>query len=108
MSRHARAGGPACAADLPLKAPVYKAVYDWTGFYVGGHVGYGNGSFGPGTNPLPAQGVFLPDSVTGLIGGYQLGYNRQFANHVVLGIEADATFGSPLDVPLLTPAPLQH
>ena len=36
----------ALAADLPLKAPpVYtKApvvpVYDWTGFYVGGNVGY--------------------------------------------------------------------
>jgi high affinity Mn2+ porin len=49
--------------------------------------------------------VFLPDSMTGLTGGYQVGYNRQFANHVVLGIEADATFGSPLDAPVLTPAP---
>jgi high affinity Mn2+ porin len=97
--------GTARAADLPLKAPAFKAVYDWTGFYIGGHVGYGGGSFGPGVNPLPAQGVFLPDSITGLTGGYQVGYNRQFANHVVLGIEADATFGSPLDAPKLTPAP---
>jgi outer membrane immunogenic protein len=35
----------ASAADLPVRAPVYKApvmvpVYDWTGFYVGGNVGY--------------------------------------------------------------------
>ena len=43
---------PALAADLPLKAPVAKAVYDWTGFYVGGHFGYGDASFGPGSNPL--------------------------------------------------------
>ena len=47
------------AADLPLKAPALQAVYDWTGFYLGGHVGYGGGSFGPDTNPLPEQGVLL-------------------------------------------------
>ena len=59
------------AADLPLKAPALRAVYDWTGFYIGGHVGYGGGSLGPGTNPLPEEGVFFPPSLTGLIGGYQ-------------------------------------
>ena len=37
---------PALAADLPLKAPALKAVYDWTGFYVGGHFGYGGGKIG--------------------------------------------------------------
>src|SRR6266849_11033783 len=72
--------GPAVAADMPVKAPVSKAIYNWTGFYLGGHVGYGGGSLGPGTNPLPEQGVFFPHSVTGLIGGYQAGYNRQFSN----------------------------
>ena len=96
---------PAVAADMPLKAPVFKAVYSWTGFYLGGHVGYGGGSLGPGTNPLPLQGVFFPHSITGLIGGYQAGYNREFPNHVVLGIEADASFSSPTDAPALTPAP---
>jgi high affinity Mn2+ porin len=98
-------GGAATATDMALKAPVYKNVYDWTGFYLGGHFGYGGGSLGPNTNPLPEQGVFLPHSVTGLIGGYQAGYNRQFANRVVLGIEADASFGSPLDGVALVPAP---
>ncbi len=95
--------GPAVAADLPLKAPVFKTVYDWTGFYIGGHVGYGGGSVGP--NPLPEQGVIFPHSVTGLIGGYELGYNKQLSNHIVLGIEADASFTSPLDPVALTPAP---
>ena len=99
----------ALAADLPpnmaSKAPVLKAVYDWTGFYLGGHFGYGGGSLGPGSNPLPEQGAYLPHSVTGLIGGYQAGYNRQLSNHVVLGIEADASFTSPLDAPRLVPAP---
>ena len=96
---------PALAADMALKAPALKTVYDWTGFYIGGHVGYGGGSLGPGTNPMPYQGVVFPPSVTGLIGGYEAGYNRQFANHVVLGIEADASFVSPLDAPRLAPAP---
>ena len=35
--------------------------------------------------------------MTGVIGGYQVGYNRELANRVVLGVEADATFTSPLD-----------
>lgn len=99
------AAGPAAAADLPLKAPALKAVYDWTGFYIGGQVGYGGGSIGPGSNPLPAQGVVFPPSLTGLIGGYQAGYNRQFSNRVVLGLEADASFTSPQDAARLVPAP---
>lgn len=93
------------AADLPLKARAAKTVYDWTGFYVGGHFGYGDAGFGPGTNPLPLQGAGLPHSATGLTGGYQLGYNRQLANRVVLGVEADATFTSPLDFPAHERAP---
>jgi high affinity Mn2+ porin len=98
-------GDYAVAADMPLKAPVFKTVYDWTGFYIGGHAGYGGGSLGPGTNPLPDQGIIFPHSVTGLIGGFQGGYNRQFSNHIVLGIEADASFASPFDAPALMPAP---
>ncbi|QAU44653.1 cell envelope biogenesis protein OmpA [Bradyrhizobium guangzhouense] len=93
------------AADLPLKARAAKTVYDWTGFYVGGHVGYGDAGFGPGTNPLPEQGALLPHSATGFSGGYQLGYNRQLANGVVLGIEADSTFTAPTDGPALARSP---
>ena len=96
---------PAMAADMPLKAPVLKAVYDWTGFYVGGAVGYGGGSLGAGTNALPEQGAFFPHSSTGLIGGFDVGYLKQFPNHVVLGIEADTSFTSPVDPAALTPAP---
>jgi high affinity Mn2+ porin len=96
---------PAAAADTSLKAPALQTVYDWTGFYIGGHVGYGGGSLGPGTHPQPDQGVFFPSTTTGLIGGYEAGYSRQFANHVVLGFEADASFASPLDAPRLVPHP---
>jgi high affinity Mn2+ porin len=102
-------GTPALAADLPtslpVKAPALQAVYDWTGFYVGGHFGYGGASLGSGTNPLPLQGVLFPHSTTGLIGGFEIGYNREFTNHVVLGVEADASFTSPVDDPAVVPAP---
>ena len=37
---------PARAADLkpPVKAPYLQPVFDWTGFYIGMHTGYGRGS----------------------------------------------------------------
>src|SRR6202158_505766 len=99
----------AIAADLPtslpIKAPVRAAIYDWTGFYVGGQVGYGQGDLGPGTNPIPEQAVFFPHSLTGLIGGVQAGYYLQWPNRVVLGVEVDALFTSPRDLPKLDPAP---
>lgn len=99
----------AAAADLPasmpIKAPVRAAIYNWTGFYVGGQVGYGQGGFGPDTNPIPEQAVFFPHRVTGMIGGFQAGYNLQLPNRVVLGVEADVSFTSPLDRPKLDPAP---
>src|ERR1700682_520628 len=99
----------AAAADLPasmpIKAPVRAAIYDWTGFYVGGQVGYGHGDFGPGTNAIASQAVFFPHSATGMTSGFQAGYNLQLPNRVVLGVEADALFTSPRDLPRMDPAP---
>lgn len=50
----------ASAADLSnsqlTKVPV-ASVYHWSGFYVGGHFGYGGGSLGPNTNPILNQAV---------------------------------------------------
>ena len=83
------------AADAPIRTPVKAQPaplqYDWSGPYVGFHFGYGGGSFGPGTNPLPSQGVLFPHSITGLVGGYQAGYNFQYPNGLVIGLEADVT-----------------
>ena len=105
----------ASAADMApryTKAPVGAAVpvYDWTGFYVGGNVGYGwsdvrvvnspndpaltaitgllQGSTTPGTPLTPV--LFHRD---GLIGGIQGGYNRQFNSNWLLGLEADFQLG---------------
>jgi opacity protein-like surface antigen len=95
--------GPALAADLPVKAPVYKApviapvVYDWTGFYVGGNVGYswadwdstnvgGNSTF-PGSSS--AFSKTASPNVNGPFGGVQAGYNWQFNPHWLVGFEGD-------------------
>jgi outer membrane immunogenic protein len=86
----------ASAADLPIKAPVYKAPvaapgFNWTGFYIGGHVGAqwlrsDNSIYYP-AGPLTASVEFTD---TSFIGGGQIGYNWQpQGSSWVLGIEAD-------------------
>jgi len=90
---------PLAAADLKTKAPrAVATVYDWTGFYIGGHVGNGYGTFGPGTNGVLNYGVLLPASITGLSGGFQGGYRYQFPNRIVLGAEGDVTFPDAADL----------
>jgi outer membrane immunogenic protein len=69
---------PLAAADLKLKAPrAVATVYDWTGFYIGGHVG---GAFAGDNSLTGTDGRFL--------GGVQGGFDYQFAPSWVLGIEA--------------------
>jgi high affinity Mn2+ porin len=94
------------AADLPttlpLKAPA-ATDYDWTGFYVGGHVGLATGSSGWTLAPVgggaPVAGSFgLYQSPNAFkesgswFEGVQGGYNWMLRNRVVLGIEADGSF----------------
>ena len=100
------------------KAPVYKApppppapVYNWTGFYVGGNVGYSWGNAHTdiagraSTFALETPGLIVPpdlpgfpanvafadsntDRLNGVIGGGQIGYNWQ-TGRWVLGLETD-------------------
>jgi outer membrane immunogenic protein len=73
---------PAAAADMrPVtRAPVAPApvvqVYNWTGFYIGGHVG---GAFAGSDTFNGSDGRFL--------GGGQVGFDYQFAPNWVVGIE---------------------
>lgn len=83
--------GAAAAADMPRKAPIYKAPvmmtaqpYNWTGFYVGGNIG---GSWGRQDDSI-GGGVIGTNSVNGIIGGGQIGYNWQ-VNQIVFGLETD-------------------
>jgi len=78
---------PAAAADLqakpytkapPAPLPVPTIIYNWTGFYIGGHVG---GDFA-GNNSLSGNGGRF-------LGGVQGGFDYQFAPNWVTGIEAE-------------------
>jgi high affinity Mn2+ porin len=83
-------GSPAMAADMPLKAPHLPPAFDWSGFYIGGHTGYGRGS---STAVLFDPLAVSTNSVfSGVIGGVQGGYNVQMPSGLVLGVEADLTF----------------
>jgi outer membrane immunogenic protein len=82
------ATAPAFAADLAArpaytKAPAYaQPIYNWTGFYIGGHVGGefdGNNGFNGVVNNNNNNGRFL--------GGLQGGADYQFAQSWVVGIE---------------------
>lgn len=95
----------ALAADLPPrqrmvpKAPAYVA-YNWTGFYVGGHLGYGWSRI---TGTDPTDGSISSGTLRGFLGGGQLGYNYQFGSFV-LGIEGDYSWAdvkrTDIDPPL--------
>ena len=100
----------ASAADLAVapvynKAPVIAPLASWSGFYIGGNVGYGWGSRSVGlplttTDPALAPALAavvasgarpasLSPSTKGVIGGGQIGYNWQLSSPWLLGLEAD-------------------
>lgn len=96
------------AADIGMsRAPVAAVVaapsFAWTGFYVGGHLGFGNirnnylgvSSF---TAATPWIGYSIGDrfsaGATGAVGGLQLGYNWQVGSNIVAGLEASVSLSS--------------
>ena len=96
---------PAAAADLATKYPVKAVpvpVFSWTGFYIGGNFGYGGDKFNfteskidtywysDSYDPSPID-YSATDTInsSGFFAGGQIGYNYQFANNVVIGIETD-------------------
>ncbi|UOK69630.1 MULTISPECIES: outer membrane protein [Ancylobacter] len=84
------AAAPAFAADLARQQPyptkaapmIVEPAFTWTGFYLGANAGYawGSGEGGAGIVNLDPSGF---------LGGGQIGVNYQFANNVVVGVEAD-------------------
>jgi len=119
--------GTALAADLPSRAPppVFlppPPIFSWTGLYAGINAGYtwsnsnlvdtdtadvfGNPALGGGVAAGVASAALatgsVPANINGFIGGGQIGYNYQFANSFVAGLEADiqgiaASNGSTLE-----------
>ncbi len=86
------------AADMAVKAPIYKApplpsVYDWTGFYMGVNAGVGLGRDRTIHYQPTSENSFY-QSAQGGFGGGQIGYNWQAGSilgfgPIVWGIEAD-------------------
>lgn len=82
---------PASAADIPGR-PMHPvdAAYDWSGIYLGAHVGYGWSRW---TVDTRVGGVLVAtDSakLSGALGGLQLGFNWQ-TGAMVYGLETDLT-----------------
>jgi outer membrane immunogenic protein len=85
----------AFAADLPAKAPIYKAppmvaAYNWNGFYVGGNVGWGWADHN--SDSFTDAGDFVASTSStrsGVLGGGQIGYNWMATENILLGIEGD-------------------
>ena len=75
------------AAAMPVKAsPAAVAVWDWSGYYLGGHVGYGWGLdprsdefFGGKTPEFPIRTDIHSN---GWVAGFQAGHNWQVRNWV--------------------------
>src|ERR1700730_4702890 len=80
--------------SMPLKSPPI-ANYDWSGFYVGGHVGYSRG-YGRNTLFDPNQ-TTASSSFGSLFGGLQFGYNNLLPSRLLVGIEGDISFPNYLD-----------
>src|SRR5215813_8580264 len=93
------ASGLALAADIGVKGPPPAPpapVYNWTGFYVGGNLGVGLGTFKTDFNVAPGSfaatffgdalvgtipGSAFPDTLypAGFVGGGQIGFNWQLS-----------------------------
>ena len=82
------ATAPALAADLAARPytkappPMMAPIYNWTGFYIGGHIG---AAFGNDNNFNGLVAVNNNDAR--FLGGVQIGADYQFAPNWVLGLE---------------------
>lgn len=84
------------AADIIQPQPVapYQApAFSWTGFYIGAQAGYSWSKGSVKANEIIDHHKFSPDP-DGFIGGIYLGYNYEFSNRIVLGLETDMVWGN--------------
>lgn len=82
----------AVAADLgdspsPVSAPMASTPYNWSGFYIGGQIGYASGDADHSFDNGAPSGDSSPD---GIVGGGYIGYLYQYnRSKFVFGIEGD-------------------
>lgn len=75
--------------------------HDWTGLYIGAHAGYGWGDWegkletsgNPPTKDAGYADPFRSIDGDGWLGGIQAGYNWQLPSRIVVGFEADISWG---------------
>jgi opacity protein-like surface antigen len=72
---------------MPTKAPPVAGIFDWSGFYIGGHLGYG------GTRMRFGTGTDADHKLRRAFWGMQWGQNWQRGN-VVFGWESDISVPS--------------
>jgi opacity protein-like surface antigen len=72
---------------------VSAAERDWNGFYLGGHLGYGQARVQADFAVPPASLFSTDDTLRGGLFGGQAGYNFQ-RGALVIGIEADAAYST--------------
>jgi outer membrane immunogenic protein len=82
-------------APAPVAAPVVVPIYNWSGFFVGGHLGFGWSGEAITLASSSAYGGAIPPTIAGdprgVVAGVQYGTNWQF-QRVVLGTESDISF----------------
>jgi len=86
----------ASAADMSVKAPPAAPVapiYNWNGFYAGIQAGGGWATAQTtnvtATTSVPAGFVDSTANFSGVLGGFYYGYNYQFNNQWLVGIDGD-------------------
>jgi hypothetical protein len=83
----ARGWGPTIAKAAIYKGPALQAVYNWTGFYIGGQLG-ANWGFTSWT--FDGAGRTTDPHFAGFLGGGEFGYNYQVGKWV-FGVEGDVS-----------------
>lgn len=82
------------AVRMSVPAAVLAPAFNWTGFYAGGHLGYGWGRTGW---TLQNGGTPVPSDPKGIFGGVQAGYNWQFGANGLIGVETDLSLADLRD-----------
>jgi outer membrane immunogenic protein len=91
---------PAAAADFGARytPPVYAPIYNWTGFYLGAHLG---GAFGGDYN---FNGLAVSNNDARFLGGVQAGVDWQFSGtNFVIGAEGQYSWLSNSDAAAVFP-----
>jgi outer membrane immunogenic protein len=89
--------GGVAALSIAISAPSAQAAdlvntpfgYDWSGFYLGGQLGYGFGDHTWRESNIPAPAETPSFDVDGFVVGGTIGYNMNVGTNFVLGLEGD-------------------